>query len=1249
MGNINNNAYLKFEKQTLLFLAFTVSAFALFLSFPLTWDVSTQYFQVIHSVIETIGIVLVTLIFIVAWLPLQEVRQNRSTFLSCAFFGIGCMEFAHLITFDANSSEALNSSLSLSVEFLRAAQGFVAIGLLLVAFCPAKPISKHKASAALVATILLSALIAILLPQLANNNPMAPTVPMGINQGFTLYSIIIAGLYCTAGVSIWRRNQKEPQKSSTSLYTACSLLAMSALLFISDTDANEFTNFAGHTYKLLAYGYLFYALALSNIKEPFNEIKSLERRYQSILNALPDLVFEISNDRRILHYHSGDKQEKLIADQEFFIGKRFDIFLPEEATQACEQAIAECDLEGASYGHQYSLALKTGMHRFEVSVSTAHSQHEGASYLFVVHDISERYFMEQRLEALLSISEKSEGLEEQDIIKLGLSTLETLTYSAQSFIHILDKDINNHELVAWHSSLNDFFDIERHALTPEIGISQDCLTYRTAFFSNTPLQDHLSLALPSEIETLTRYVVAPIFEGEKISMIIAVANAEIDYNDNALKTLELFSAELYQVIKRRRTQRDFEQNQQLLITALDALPVGVAISRPTLSRDFLYLNSHFYKAYDLKPGSVTSVEQFWEIAFEDKTARLAHQAKMIEDIQSGDPDRLILRRLPIYRNGQLIRHVDVHNIPIPNTALLVSLINDVTDIVRKEEDLRVAAAAFSSQEGIMISDANYKILRINQSFEHSSGYSAENLVGKTTDILHSPHHDESFYKSVRKSLRVDGIWRGEFWITHFNGNIIPYSLSISAVYDAMGATTHFVGHYSNLSEIKSAQETISKLAYFDTLTGLPNRAHFKTLIEEQLSPSRESSEISAALMIDLDNFKMINDTLGHDAGDALLLQVARRVQKLLRPRDKIARYGGDEFAVILRDLGENPEQATLRAQIVAKTILSALEDHYKIEHSLYFTTSCIGATLLTDSLLLPQEVMTQLDIALTNAKSTGVNQICFFDPKWQAIVIERAQLLDELRTAITEQQFELYYQPQLDCHEIIVGAEALIRWNHPQRGLLNPIDFLPIAEENKLMKKIGDEVIQLGLAQLKKWQTNDATRHLKLSLNITADQFYEESFESSLLRTLERHEISQGALMLEFTESMLLGDITLASEKIERLKKQHITFAIDDFGTGYSSLTYLSKLSVEQLKIDKSFVQNIGVLESDAMIVKTTIDMAHNLGIHVIAEGVETTEQLAFLLSNGCNMFQGYLFSKPLPIDSFNQLLKKTKVGLTEH
>lgn len=889
------------------------------------------------------------------------------------------------------------------------------------------------------------------------------------------------------------------------------------------------------------------------------------------------------------------------------------------------------------------------MYRFEVSVSAVHTQDEDKSYLFVLRDISERYFMEQRLEALLSISEKSEGLDEQDIIKLGLNTLETLTYSEQSFIHIVDKDIDGHEVVAWHSLSSDFFDIERHALTPEIGISQECLSHRAAFFSNTPLQDHLSLSLPSALEALTRYVIAPIFDGEKISMVIAVANAEIDYNNNTLKTLKLFSAELYQVIKRRRAQRNFEQNQQLLITALDALPVGVAISRPTLSMDFIYLNSHFFKAYDLTPGSVTSVEQFWEIAFEDKAERLAHQTRMVEDIQSGDPERLILRRLPIYRKGQLIRHVDVHNIPIPNTALLVTLINDVTDIVRKEEDLRVAAAAFSSQEGIMISDANYKILRINQSFESSSGYSSENLLGKTTDILHSAHHDEEFYKNVRKSLRVDGVWRGEFWITHFKGNIIPYSLSISAVYDAMGATTHFVGHYSNLSEIKTAQETISKLAYFDTLTGLPNRAHFKTLIEEQLSPSRKSSEISAALMIDLDNFKMINDTLGHDAGDALLLQVAKRVHKLLGPRDKIARYGGDEFAVILRDLGEDPEQATLRTQIVAKTILNALEDRYKIGESLYFTTSCIGATLLTNPSLSPQELMTQLDIALTNAKSTGINQIGFFDPKWQATVIERAKLLDELRTAITKHQFELYYQAQVDIHEKIVGTEALIRWNHPQKGLLNPIDFLPIAEENKLMKKIGDEVIQLGLAQLKKWQNNDDSRHLKLSINITADQFYEESFESSLLGTLERLEITPGALMLEFTESMLLGDITLASEKIERLKKQHITFAIDDFGTGYSSLTYLSKLSVEQLKIDKSFVQNIGVLESDAMIVKTTIDMAHNLGIHVIAEGVETTEQLEFLLSKGCNMFQGYLFSKPLPIDTFNQLMRKTKVKLTEH
>lgn len=564
------------------------------------------------------------------------------------------------------------------------------------------------------------------------------------------------------------------------------------------------------------------------------------------------------------------------------------------------------------------------------------------------------------------------------------------------------------------------------------------------------------------------------------------------------------------------------------------------------------------------------------------------------------------------------------------------LIRDVTEQHKMEAELRIAATAFSSQEGIMITDASLHILKVNRAFETTTGFSQEEVLGHTPAILQSGRHGADFYRAMWQSINETGGWRGEIWNRRRNGEVYPQSLTITAVRNAAGEVVNYVGDFIDISAIKNAEEKISRLSWFDTLTGLVNRLRFIEILELSVSRRESYDQHSALLMVDLDDFKTINDTLGHEAGDQLLIDVAQRLQRAVRHQDTVARYGGDEFVVLLAELGESSEQAATIAQVVAQTLLTTLEDRYQLKGGAHYSSCSIGATFFksgTDT----TELLKQVDIALFQAKNKGRNIISFFDPAWQAAVSERAQLLADLRQAIGAHQFELYYQPQLDVDGGVIGAEALVRWNHPVRGVISPGEFIPLAEQNGLILALSHEILAMGLDQLQQWKNLPHCEMLKLSINLVPEQFYETGFAQELETGLRKRMVEPDLLMLEFTESTLMDNLTVARENMERLSQFGVHFALDDFGTGYSSLTYLSELPLDMLKIDQSFVRNIGVKDKDAAIVRTIIDMAYTLNMTVLAEGVETDAQRRFLLSHGCTQYQGYLFGRPVPAARFEE------------
>jgi diguanylate cyclase (GGDEF)-like protein/hemerythrin-like metal-binding protein/PAS domain S-box-containing protein len=576
---------------------------------------------------------------------------------------------------------------------------------------------------------------------------------------------------------------------------------------------------------------------------------------------------------------------------------------------------------------------------------------------------------------------------------------------------------------------------------------------------------------------------------------------------------------------------------------------------------------------------------------------------------------------------------------MPQGAIVTFI--DITDRKKSEHETRIAATAFETQEGMLITDANLQILRVNRAFTEITGYTLEEIIGKTPRILNSGQHDAAFYKAMWDSIASHGNWAGVIWNRRKNGEIYPEHLSITAVTDSNGTVINYVGSFNDTTMQMLAEEKIQHLAFYDQLTNLPNRRLLQDRLQRALSSSRRSSRYGALLMIDLDNFKTLNDTLGHDKGDHLLRQVAERLLSCVREGDSVARLGGDEFVIVLTELSNDPPEAAAQTEFVGLKILRTLNQTYHLTGDKFHCTSSIGATLFLDKKQEIEDLLKQADIAMYQAKKEGRNAFRFFDQNMQLLLHQRMSLEAELRKAIDGSQFRLYYQIQVDHKQRTLGAEALIRWEHPERGLISPAEFIPVAEETGLIYTIGWWVLKTACTQIEAWQNDIRTRKLVLSVNVSAYQFRKADFVEQVKAAMQLHDVNPTLLKLELTEGMLLTNVDSAITTMFALRDYGVGFSLDDFGTGYSSLQYLKRLPLTQLKIDQSFVRDLEFDSSDEAIVRTIIAMAKSLNLDVIAEGVETEEQQAILQQNGCNHYQGYLYSKPVPIEQFEQLLMR--------
>jgi diguanylate cyclase (GGDEF)-like protein/PAS domain S-box-containing protein len=563
------------------------------------------------------------------------------------------------------------------------------------------------------------------------------------------------------------------------------------------------------------------------------------------------------------------------------------------------------------------------------------------------------------------------------------------------------------------------------------------------------------------------------------------------------------------------------------------------------------------------------------------------------------------------------------------------------ELTQKLQELRIAAVAFNTQEAILITDADANIVRVNQSFQEITGYSAEEVIGRNPRILNSGRHDKLFYEAIWDALRRERKWSGEIWNKRKNGEIYPEWAMITAIYTPDGKLTNYVGSFSDISLRKKTEEEIHLLAFYDPLTRLPNRRLLTDRLQKALIASARHGWRGALLFLDLDNFKILNDTKGHNFGDAMLVEVACRLRNCVRGEDTVARLGGDEFVVLLENLGLDNQEAAARAETAGGRMLVSLAQTYILNSYEHHASVSIGAIIFQGNAAAAEDLLKHADVAMYQAKSAGRNTLRFFDPSMQLALEARSAIEVDLHRALADGQFKLFYQAQVDVAGRLIGAEALIRWIHPQHGLISPLKFIPLAEETGLILPIGLWVLDAACAQLKQWESTPLTRDLQLAVNVSARQFYQKDFVEQVHRVVGKSAIKPELLKLELTESLILDNVADAISKMRELKAIGIRFSMDDFGTGYSSLSYLKQLPLDQLKIDQSFVRDIVTDQNDAVIVQTIIVMAQNFHLNVIAEGVETKEQFEQLQQYGCQVFQGYLFGKPVPIEQFEMLLRQ--------
>ncbi len=1184
----------------------------------------------LHMALETLAIVIAGLVFAVGWNAKRHRLPGNILLLATVFLGVGLLDFSHTLSFAGMPGFITPSDPEKAILFWLAARTLAVLGLLAVALLPWNERFMPPRGMLLAAVLLVVALLHWLFLAHPQSLPRTFVPGQGLT-GFKLadeYGLILA--YAAAAALFFRQMRKPRSFHASGLFATACVAAMSEFFFTRYGDVADVYNLFGHLYKIAAYLFLYRAVFIEVVQHPYDELNASRSQLQATLDTLPDLLFEVDAEGRFVAAHVSNS-DMLAVPEPLFIGKNLREVLPEEAAKVGFAALAEAREHGYSHGHRIALDVPLGRYWFELSIGRKNAgPGREPTYLALSRDVTDQVNQQLALEweyalniAQLKLPAEAEARNEEDFVQYGIDQIEKLTGSQAGFVYFVHDDQETLEPVSASSAAQAQRHRSRHARNfplAQAGRWADALRQRAPLVFNDYADASRGHDLLEEHAELSRLISVPLIDGGLVRMVAVVGNKPQPYVGKDVETVQLMAHTIWRLVNRRRLDKALRLRREALDSffsaSLDLLCIANAQS------EFVRLNPEFERVLGYHVAELEG-RSFLEYVHPDDvkaTLRMVAALRREENVDG-------------FENRFRCSDGSYRNLEWRCTqkgGYIYASARDVTERKRHEAEMRKLSLVVEQNPfPIVITDLQARIEYVNPAFTEITGYAADEALGQTPSLLKSGKTDPAVYAEMWAHLQRGEAWKGELLNRRKDGGEYVESVLIYPVRNAEGVLTNYLAHIEDITAMKAAAERILQLSNYDQLTGLPNRA----MLEERFRRAHDEAHRHGApltmVWINLDNFKAVNDALGHAAGDLVLRETALRLRARLRDQDTLSRQSGDNFILLMPGAGQQ------EAAFMVTRLMGELSRPILLGDKELIITASVGIALHPGDGDTLAALLANSEAAMYRVKQDGRNSYCFYAPGMQEGAARILELSTALKQALSRNELRLVYQPQIDLKTgAITGAEALLRWRHPHWGEVSPGEFIPIAENSGLIVQIDQWVLRAVARQLKAWEATGLPP-LIVAVNISALHFAQPAFASTVERVVREAGIAPARLEIELTEAAAMKDAEAAGRVIDRLSRKGFHLAIDDFGTGYSSLNYLKRFAVDKLKIDQSFVRDVGTNAHDQALVTAIIQMAHSLGIKTVAEGVETQEQLAFLGARGCDEVQGYLYSRPLAPEAF--------------